>query len=681
MPGHPCFLERLHRSVNSTTGFLFSGRRSFSPRLAAPASQKPALLRWRLSRAVSRLASLDALFLLAVLFAAISYWIVSSERRPAEPRSVTAIYRAGDIEYYPFIAGLSRFRLTESVVRECDGGGVVRFLFWSCLPHGLCLRLFGPGGFAVMDVLGFVGFYLACVWMLRRLAVTGLLARTAALLILAGAASYLEELVGSLAIPQRYHLSPEFWGLRIPRPFVSSIPLCVCAAMFLRLLLQSPRDLRGRWWGAYGACLAILLQADPYQAGTIAISTAMVVAVKLGTAAANIRSLVKGVAIGVAALVFFAVPFMVQWGWGSADSARRLGVFPVDRLHPLWLPYPNFTYLRVAWIAAACGAGLNLRTAMARERAWTYLGLTGLCTASYLALPLTCVVFGKTVQVYHFEIAFHTWVYLTIVVVLLHALERAGRALGRVAVKMRRGEARLRAITATLVTAVLVASVVAALDRGSDLAGKTGPMRPDFPEWRSLNATYRRDFAGLVGELSRSEYREGEVAGTFDHQVYAWWTTFRGGYCFVPDAGLSTLTDSAMEDRVIALCRCVGMDRLRFEEFFHRRYVSIFWLGHAKYQASATYTFRPESDYTPEQQRQISKTGMGGTWNSLIPKSETARLLDKFDGASGVPLPGRLDFIVLTKDEGLLGLAPSDRDFAPVYSNDTFAVWRRQGPP
>jgi hypothetical protein len=224
-----------------------------------------------------RPAYIDALLLLVALFIASSYWIVSHARRLIEPTSVTVICRAWEIEYYSFIAGLSRLRLMEAVVREHVGEGVVPFLFWSSLPHALCFRLFGPGGFLVTDLLGFVAFYLACVRMLCEAPVTELLAKTAAFLILGGVMPHLHGLLDSLPTAYRYHVSLEFWGLRIPQPFASSVPLCLCAAMFFRLLLRGSRDSRGWSWAGFGACLAILLQADPYQAGAVAISTPILV--------------------------------------------------------------------------------------------------------------------------------------------------------------------------------------------------------------------------------------------------------------------------------------------------------------------------------------------------------------------------------------------------------------------
>ena len=71
---------------------------------------------------------IDRLFLVAVLFSASSYWIVSRYVHPDEPESIAAMYRAGDIENYPFISALSRGQLSESVVREHAGKGVTPFL-------------------------------------------------------------------------------------------------------------------------------------------------------------------------------------------------------------------------------------------------------------------------------------------------------------------------------------------------------------------------------------------------------------------------------------------------------------------------------------------------------------------------------------------------------------------------
>ncbi|HVP13107.1 MAG TPA: hypothetical protein VMV94_18170 [Phycisphaerae bacterium] len=619
-------------------------------------------------------------FLLAVLFSASSYWIASRAVHPDEPVSIVAMYRAGDIENYPFISAISRARLSESVVREQAGNGVAPFPMWSSLPHGLGLRIFGVAGFMLVDLLGFLAFYLACAAMLCRLRVNPLVARAVTVLIISGGLAWLGHLTARLPFLQSYPIALEFWGLRITRPFPSSILLCICAALFFSFLVDDRCHSRAWPWICFGISSAMLLQADPYSAVTFALCTPFLFLYILWRRSSAGRRLLRDVLLFIAAFVIFAVPCIVQRACELPDVSRRLGIFHVNRSAPLWLPYPNFSYLRAVWLVAICAAGLGRLSADAAtrsERTRLTLGLAGLCTAAYLSLPLTCMITGEALQVYHFAIGFHTFVFLTLLAFALQALTAIIDAVRRYAAGPPRNIATTAAWPA-LVVVILIVSVAWSLERASRLAGRTDHTRSDFPEWQALGPTYRSDFGALVGELSKPRYADCEVVSTFDHQVYAWWAAFRPGYSFLPDAALSTLPDAAMEARLIALCRTIGMSGPRFQEFVRRRYVTIFWLGHAKYQASQAHTFAPLSDYTPEQQCQIAKTNAMGSWACLLPSSESDRLRRRFDSLSGVPLPGRLDLIILTNDESLAGLAPPDSEFEPTYRNATFRVWLRR---
>ena len=632
-------------------------------------------------RAILARSPLDWLFLLAVLFSASSYWVCWRQYCPDEPASIAAIYRAGDIENYPFIAALSRLQLGESVVRECVGTGVAPFPLWSSLPHGICLRLFGPAGFFVMDLIGFVAFYLACVAMLRQIAVSPLVARGVALLILSGGMADLQDLQAATPALQHLSVTLEFWGLRITRPFISSPLLCICLALFFHLLTDDSRNRRLPAWACLGVCCSLLLQADPYAAMTIATCTLLLFLYLLARGRVGALQLAGQAMAFLAAFLLCAVPYIVQRACELPDSPRRLGVFPVDRFHPLWLPYPNFTFLRLVWIAALGVIGLSwlLRNDAATGKSTQItIAIAGVCTASYFSLPLACLLLGKTLQVYHFVISFHVFVFLAFTAFALQAATRVAKTAGRRAKQTALGNTAARILAVLFLLVVLTFSVRSSLARAMQLVCDTEHMRSDFPEWRAMGPTYRGDFTALVAELSGPGYAGCEVVGTFDHQVYAWWATFRRGYSFLPDAALSTLPDSAIEDRLIALCRTVGMNRAGFEEAIHRRYINIFWLGHAKYQASQAHTFAPLADYTPEQQQKISKTGVIGSWGSLMPRTEAVRLLGKFDSLSGAALPGRLDLIILTNDESLLGLAPIGGEYEPAYANSSFRVWRRR---
>ena len=197
-----------------------------------------------------------------------------------------------------------------------------------------------------------------------------------------------------------------------------------------------------------------------------------------------------------------------------------------------------------------------------------------------------------------------------------------------------------------------------------------------FDDWAGL-PDYRRHFAALVRELEKPAYADSRVIGTFDLQVYSWWATFHSGYSFLPEAFLTTASDQEIEDRLLRFCRLLGLDDAAFLKLINRRYVTVFWLGCDKYQASVAHSFSTLDDYSPAERAKIGATSFASSWNMAIPISEQNRLVHSYQMTSvdQIALP-RLDVIVLLK--ALEPFTPPADLFEPRYENAVFKVWSRK---
>ena len=87
---------------------------------------------------------------------------------PDEPPSISVLYRhrMGDVQYFPFVAALSRGEFREFSVKEEVGSRVLSFPFAPLLLHAGCFRSFGPlCGYALADATVTVVYY----WLLLAL--------------------------------------------------------------------------------------------------------------------------------------------------------------------------------------------------------------------------------------------------------------------------------------------------------------------------------------------------------------------------------------------------------------------------------------------------------------------------------------------------------------------------------
>ncbi|HEY8241807.1 MAG TPA: hypothetical protein VIH35_10190 [Kiritimatiellia bacterium] len=367
-----------------------------------------------------------------------------------------------------------------------------------------------------------------------------------------------------------------------------------------------------------------------------------------------------------AAFLAAASPFVVQRLTEHPDAARRLGVYAVSRLHPFFLTSRADFVLLVAVFAA--GIAAFVCATRRRDQTWSTpakhaiaAGLV-LCTAGFFAMPLTCVLAGKMTQPYHFPIVHHV---LCSYFLLL---------LGAGAASVLLGTRWTRA-----------AGIAAALAACAAIVYAGWNTRASARAWEA-NEGEQATWDELTDVFAGPEFAQAQVLGTFNFRAYSWWTTFKGGFAYCPDAFTSTLPDAELEERVVRLIRMTGMERVAFERFIHDAPMNTRWIGHDKYQASRAHTFAPLEDYDDAARERIARTGIlswSDSWHIELPTAERDRLLAAFDGMDEAQLAlAKLrvpDVILLDNSEFSEGLAPSS-GYTLARTTTSFRVWLRRGP-
>lgn len=676
------------------------------------------------------------LLILLVIFKGLSYWVISKWQHPNEPLSVIALYRVGDIEYYPLISALSNFRFNETVIYELAGKGLASFPFASTAIHAFFYGLFETAGFILADVLIILSYYILLLGFLRIVGIPKLVAALTSLLIVSGTANHGIKLVsdflylnfiainsdlttqltcGLFAIiavilfalnQKNLSLSTknvligtgvlasiasailllssflfEFWGWRIPRPFVTELFLILCLACFSYLFINQPQAIAHKTvWILLGLSTSALLQGDFHSAVIVTIAIFALVIYLLCIPNLSKKAF-QGYVLLLLSGTLFSLPFLWQRWVENPDVPVRLGVFPVERTQPIWMPGLQ-PYLIVLGLLLYALFLIKLTQLFAPPdiRKKRILGIClfwGLSAIACFAMPISLIVIGKGVQLYHF---FDRFLRIQLITFLIFSLY-GGELLLQLIQQNRQHLSQLQNKTSLkqfAIVIVLTLSLLMSLREAVFISANAQHMRPDFPEWESLK-NYRQNFTELVEELSKPNYQNQQVLATFDVQTYVWWVAFQEKNSYLPSAALSTVADREIEYRLSTLCKLIGMNTENFLNFIDRTYVNIFWLGHDKYQASRAHTFSELSDYLPEVQKSILQTGVLNSLNVAIPISEQLRLVSQFNqlDRDKINLP-RLDLVVLTTDQSLQGFAPPATEFDLSYQNPVFKVWRRK---
>lgn len=621
-----------------------------------------------------------------LLLKATCYWFVSVYLYPQTPLDVVAIYRQMyDLDYYPQISALADFNFGESVLYEYAGTSIRSFPFASVLVHAICYKLLGSLGFIVADIIITFSYFIALGTFFRLLRVSSLLAMSASLLIVFRAGSFvLRHLCyrGGICLPL------SFWYENIPKPFVTEIFVILSLIVVFSFALHHRLIVKKRLWVLLGVAFALLTQSDIYQMFTALVFSACTFLYLFLKLKEHRTRILQNLFILSGTAFLLTIPFLIQRLVEHADIPRRFGAFPVKRSMVL-IPPDFMTHL--LWLLLLCGVALLIyRFLLSKEnlveanlKGKALLLMCGVCLISILSCTLSVLVLGKGIQLEHFsEVTRLLFGYAT-VLWLLYIADHGIKVLRQRFAESGKGS-RILAVATKAGIGLLAVSCAAFAVREAygwaryDRQVYDKFMSVDSKGWTTLFG-YKGDFIGLVDELRGEEYAGAVVLGTFDHQVSDWWLTFRKGYTFLVDPFNSTVPDEVSESRLIALCKLLDMSSDEFRLFINRRHINIWWYGQLKYQASRAYTYAPLGDYSEEVQEGIRKTTVYDNFEIALPKSEEARLVNKFNTfvLEEKTLP-RLNLIVLAKEESLRGFAPPAHLFDLSYENTTFRVWKRK---
>ncbi|AGA28120.1 hypothetical protein Sinac_3892 [Singulisphaera acidiphila DSM 18658] len=596
------------------------------------------------------------LVLTAMLITGLSggtYWIATALRRPNEPSSISLLYRYGDTDYLPLIYSLARLKYREFVVYEAAGTKSVSFPVFFMLPHALMVRLFGDYGFGYADALvAAARFVILLVLVKGFVRPPGATVATALLaFFLTGPGAH--RVFGSL-------ISSPVWAFRYPRPYNTSL-------VFFGLILTA-----GRFWAAlkgqerrslayllHGGAVALAFQGDLHLGIIAGFATLFLLSAALVARPSRVPWF-AGLQFAAAFLVC-ASPFLIQSTQSDPQVVARWGMFPIQRLSPPFLPpAPGSLAIIIALAGAAWWKAGRSETSEAERR--TIIVCLALCAASVVAMPLSAILLGRGIQLYHFDdrmksiFAFSNGICLIITFKsLLSRFRLAPAVLGVVAA-----------------TAILYQAFVPAEKRAHV---ETQPR--DWPGhgWE-LIPSYRRNLAKLIRELDTPKYAAAKVLGTFDQQLGLWWMTVKAGYVFVPDTFLSTVSDDEIETRAIELARLVGFDKKLFSNKVQEYYFTNRFLGLGRWQASRAHQGGNDRDYTSAQLKSIRESTVIDNQNTIVPPPEVERLASRFE--SHVPTKRKLDLIILVNESSYSHLGGSLPGFQKTYANPTFTVYLRE---
>ncbi len=613
-------------------------------------------------------------FLMLVVVKATSYWVGAWHLHPDESWATLAMYRGKDMQSFPIMSNLAHLGFGEPSLFESHNQGLLseRYVPWAL--HAALFRLFGGMGFFVADLILTPLRFALMFLLLRRSGVGRALAIAVSAVLTCSVTGDFGQLTG--AVPGIPIL---FWGLRIPRPYVSELFLLgtlVPALIIGRGIREDART--GVWpWLICGTSAGLLLQSDFYAGTGLGIGLFGILALAAWRVNGERRvRLVRGSVIAAVSCAVILLPMVIQTLHLNPEGPVRLGLFTVPRTHPFFIPDIRWHATILALLGAEWWSTRHGPRALSTpERAAGRLVLLAITVGALFAMPITNIVLGQGIELYHYRDTFSRFLSLALLVYVV----QFGQALWDTLVASNKtgwiGRRGYRSLHVALIGAAILACLFYTWRFALVLPRRSDHLRSEFAEWDSLS-DYRRNFVELTRELSRDAYDGKLVLGTFDTQVWSWWVTFRGGYSFLADACTSNTSDAELERRLGLLAKTVGMTHAEFAAFIRRRYVDIFWLGCSKYQASKAHTFAPLWDYPEGVPGAIAGSSIFSSFNVALPLTTRQRLAALYDELA-LPAAERLDLIVLTKDESLAAFAPSPKESSLVFENDVFRVWTR----
>jgi hypothetical protein len=615
-----------------------------------------------------------------IVFSALSPWIRTRLRFPDDSFDVSVIYRShvGDIQYYPLIAELSRGSFTDETIKELKGTQILSFPTASMLPHALAFALFGAPGFMVADVVVAILYFSCVVAFFRVLGASWSASTIGSLFVSLSIPLELSILADLGPLVTKLPILTRLWGLRIPRPFVSELFIVLSFVVSLRIMASNDRG-RTAHWVAIAAAYALLLQSDLHAAMIFAFASPFLLygIVKQR----GVSQTLYGVVWAGLLFTILASHFVLSRLTENPEIPIRWGVFALNRLGGFdrnWLrhlPQVCLTILSVYFTARLFDQNAPkspLESTHPLRRTMPYVLV--LLLAAFFAKPLSILILGKTVQPYHFDDRMsRICTYFLVGVVLLWVdwgIQRFARRSSFIQNRLGTATACLQA--ASLAVACAYVFLITFLYSGGRV--DTAHLRSAYYiHTAESQPNYRRNFTELAAYLDKNVKPDAVIA-TFDHEVYSWWMTFHEGYSYLVEPFVSSASDEELESRLAALCRLLGMSTEQYLKFIQNDYVNTFFLGCAKYQASAWRRYSTLDDYTDEQKQTFLKSR--DVWNVAIPQSELRRLKTSYEASEAPGAERELDVIVLSNFGPEKELAPPAENWTPAFENNAFRVYR-----
>lgn len=621
---------------------------------------------------------LGVVFTLTALFAGVAYWLVAQAYHPEEPLEAKAMYRVGDHQYFPGITQLARLQFGEAINYENLGERIRSSRMPAYFFHSLFYYLLGTKGFIAADAVVTLLYFSLVVALLRYAGITRVLANAAGLFIVCGLHRYVNEFLSNIIGPERQVLW--FWSFRLLRPFVTEMFFFAFLALVLDLVSKKQdRPMRFSWVGA-GVCLALLVQTEFHLAIGLVLGLPALFVWTFIAGAKNKWPLLVGWGSFLLAFLIFMIPFFIQRLNESPDFPVRLGVFSVPRSRILYAFKPVRLLLALAFAAVGFSAiryGSFAREEAKRGQAKKFLViLTVICFLANIALPVSAWILAKTVHTGNFWEVFARISSLLFLFSSLYALEVIFEAMAKQLKKKGYG---VKAVIPALGVMICLLSLLSTFFLNARLAKYEGFFNYAYVKDPEIKIPhYRGSFSDLLVELSKKKYKRCEVLGTFDHQFFTWWVTFRGGYSVLAEAFNTTRHDTEIEDRLMFFCRTLALSPAEFENFVDRWWFNYCWLGLFKYNATKAHTYAPIEEYSPEAREEIEQFNIWRTAYITMPRGERNRLREKYLRYDYRKEKYRLDLIVLAKVPPFADLRPPDGEFRLVYQNQAFRVWCRK---
>jgi hypothetical protein len=577
-----------------------------------------------------------------VISAAVSlaYWLFSFAIHGPEPLIVKAIYRYGDLQYFPLIHSLASFDFSPTYLPSVSDPGIVRFPVVALAFHSLLYAQFGIFGFVLVDLIAITTTAFLIFLILRYLRLSGPISAIGVffVLTLAIGPDYL-PIDTWLAIPKDIAqlANMRIYDFRIPRSLITHIFLYGLYLFYVRMMFQpewlfSASGISLLRAGMLGLLMSFLIQSNFYFAAAILVLFTMALLLLMITGRVKPdKNALAPIIITIVTGLVGTVPLIIQAVAGSRDLALRMGMFPIDPavrlemlshfIHVSRKPFIE-VFLMFALYIAFC------RVWRAKASLAVVVSLIATSPVISGALFLTLSPIG--IQTYHFDDVSWKSCQFVVLILILAIVDIIYNWI----VSSTRDTVRT-ILTGVVATAAMTLPVLAMVATAATIKLENS-MRPDFFPMENPKA-FRYEFLSAIAAIERalSNHRGGTpTLLTDDHHILTWWVMQTKGYVAMPDVFTVTSSQGTIERGLFRVGHLFGLSPDEFIRFLdstsirNSHTVNIWFLGHDLYQANRFRRMAPLDGYAKADRTNI--VGTTEAFNIAIPEAEKNRLRDAY---------------------------------------------------